>query len=295
MAWRWSIAGAFRYLEGRSTRTGPPTGDFLLLGHGGWSILTHMLRTIVIANQKGGVGKTATVANLGAALAELGRNVLLVDLDPQAGLSVGFGVDPYTVSPSSYTSLVGSEGALARSVLRLQENLWLVPASVDLASIEYRIAQHKDRALRLRNQLTSLDQPYDFVLIDSPPSLGLLTVNALSASEEVILPVQCQYLALRGLRSLTETMWLVRDRFQPKLYLSGILVTMYQEDLTQSRGILSQLQQVYGNRVFRSIIPYDENVALAPAMRKSCLAYRPASPASRAYRELAMEILAYRA
>jgi chromosome partitioning protein len=250
-----------------------------------------MSRTLVIANQKGGVGKTATVANLGVALAEMGCKVLLVDLDPQAGLSIGFGIDPYTISPSSYTLLASPEISLNRTVLRLQKNLSLIPASVDLASIEFRIAQRKDRAIRLKNKLAYHEQPYEFVLVDSPPSLGLLTVNALSASEELILPVQCHYLALRGLRSLTETMWLVRDRFQPNLHLRGILITMHVEDSIQSRGILKQVQEVYGSRVFRAIIPYDEGVALAPAMRKSCLEYQPESPASKSYRELAAEIL----
>jgi chromosome partitioning protein len=142
----------------------------------------------------------------------------------------------------------------------------------------------------LKNKLAYREQPYDFVLIDSPPSLGLLTVNALSASEELILPVQCHYLALRGLRSLTETMWLIRDRFQPTLYLRGILVTMYVEESIQSQGVLKQIQEVYGHRVFRTIIPYDEAVALSPAMRKSCLEYQPDSPASVAYRQLAFEV-----
>jgi chromosome partitioning protein len=220
----------------------------------------------------------------------MGRKVLLVDLDPQGGLSVGFGVDPYSISPSSYSLLISTEIGLDRTALRLRENLWLIPASVDLASIEYQIAQRKDRALRLKQKLAYREQPYEFVLIDSPPSLGLLTVNALSASEELILPVQCQYLALRGLRSLTETMWLVRDRFQPSLHLGGILITMFQEESVQSQGVLKQVQEVYGSRVFRTVIPYDESVALSPALRKSCLEYRPESPASEAYRELASEI-----
>jgi chromosome partitioning protein len=250
-----------------------------------------MTRTIVIANQKGGVGKTTLVANLGAALAECGQKVILVDVDPQGALTATLGHDPYTLTRTVYT-LLTSDTASPASVLRpVLPNLVLVPASVDLAAIEYLLADDPDRALRLKYALGRSRIPADYVLIDTPPTMGLLTINALAAAHELLIPVQCQYLAMRGVRSLLETIWRVHERLNPHLSLLGVVPTLYRPESTHAQEVVVELRSVFEDKVFAPAIPAAEEVAEAPVAHKSVLAYRPASPAATAFRTLAETII----
>ena len=249
-----------------------------------------MTRVIVIANQKGGVGKTTTVANLGAALAERGSKVILVDLDPQGALTAGLGFDPYTLTRTAYTLLVRDNASLASVLRPVSDRLALIPASVDLASVEYQLSDRPDRAHRLQNALAHSRVPVDFILIDTPPNIGLLTVNGLAAARELLIPVQCQYLAMRGVRSLLESVWLVHERLNPKLNLLGVLATMYKKDSVHAQEVVAELRAVFDNKVFEAVIGDDDAVAQAPVARKSVLTYRPESEAAAAFRRLAEEI-----
>ncbi len=249
-----------------------------------------MTRVIVIANQKGGVGKTTTVANLGAALAERGGKVILVDLDPQGALTAGLGFDPYTLTRTAYTLLVRDNASLASVLRPVSDRLALIPASVDLASVEYQLADRPDRAHRLQTALEHSRVPVDFILIDTPPNIGLLTVNGLAAARELLIPVQCQYLAMRGVRSLLESVWLVHERLNPKLNLLGVLATMYKKDSVHAQEVVAELRAVFNNKVFEAVISDDDAVAQAPVARKSVLTYRPDSDAAAAFRRLAEEI-----
>jgi len=249
------------------------------------------MRVIVVANQKGGVGKTTTVVNLGAALAEAGQNVVLVDLDPQGALTAGLGFDPYSLTRTAYGLLLKDTTSLAGTLRPVGPNLVLVPASVDLAALEYQLAEQPDRTQRLKLALERSRLPADFVLIDTPPSIGLLTVNGLAAAAELLIPVQCQYLAMRGVRALLESVWLVHERLNPNLNLLGVLATMYKRDSEHAREVLDELRAVFGGKVFEVVIEDEDVVARAPVARKPVLTYQPESPAAAAFRKLAQEIL----
>lgn len=250
-----------------------------------------MVRIMAVANQKGGVGKTTTALNLGAALAERGRRVLLIDLDPQASLTASLGVDPYQVKASTHGLLLEDDSRLGSFLYPLGGDLWLAPAAVELAAAEFRLAQVKDRARRLKAALSRDLAGMEIILIDTPPSLGLLTINALSAASDLLIPVECQYLALRGVRSLLETTRLVHERLHPHLRLLGIVATMLQSESDNNRAVLRELRAVFGDKVFRSVVEYDDAVAMAPAARASILRYKPGSPAAAGYRALADEVL----
>ncbi len=250
-----------------------------------------MGRVIVVANQKGGVGKTTTVINLGAALAERDRRVLLIDIDPQAGLTASFGVDPYQLKTSTYALLMNDDVTLDRLVHPVEERLWLVPAGVELAAADYSLTRFKNSTQRLHRAIGDKRDAVDFLLIDTPPSLGLLTVNGLVAADELLVPVGCQYLAMRGIRALLETVWLVQKRVHPELDLLGLLPTMFRRNSDHSRQVVTELRAVFQERVFQTVIEVDEAVMAAPAARKSVLAYKPRSSIADAYRSLAEEVI----
>jgi chromosome partitioning protein len=247
-------------------------------------------RIITVANQKGGVGKTTTVANLGAALAERGYRVLLLDFDPQAALTAWAGLDPYHLSPTTYSLLIREATALKDITRSLNENLHIAPAGVDLAAAEYTLTSADDRNFRLQKKISSENKNLDFILIDTPPNLGLITTNALVASDELLIPVQCHYLAMRGVRALLETVWLIHDRFHQQLELLGLLPTLYQANSEHSREVVRELRSVFSKRVFTTIIHEDESLARAPAVRKAVIEFDPESQAAKDYRQLAEEV-----
>ncbi len=246
---------------------------------------------IVVANQKGGVGKTATAVNLGAALAEAGRRVFLVDLDPQGGLSASFGLDPYRLDMTTRKFFENPATPLRQMLYPVGDNLWVAPASVQLEAVDHAPNAHS-LLQAVRENVAEERGPVDFLLIDTPPGLGLLTVAGMVAADELLVPVACQYLPLRGVRSILEALWLVHDRLQPRLRLLGILPTFYEPDSEHARAVVADLRSVFGDRVFSQPIERNETVAMAPAARKPVTSFRPDGPAAAAYRQLADEVIA---
>jgi chromosome partitioning protein len=249
-----------------------------------------MRRVIVVANQKGGVGKTTTVINLGAALAVLGYRVVLVDLDSQGALSAAFGYNPYQVERSTTDLLINPEIPLKSVLQPCRERLQVAPASAELLSAEYKLLKHKDRTHRLLDAVAADKDEYDYVIIDTPPNLGLLTVNALVASDHLLIPVKTEYLAMRGVRPLLESVWLIRDKINPGLKLLGVLPTMYQEDSANGASVINEMKKVFKNKLFSITIPMDEAAAVAPAVRQAVIDYKPTSESAAAYQQLAEEV-----
>jgi chromosome partitioning protein len=249
-----------------------------------------MSSVIAVANQKGGVGKTTTVINLGAALAVLGNRVVLVDFDSQGALSAAFGHNPYKVNPSTTDLVISPDISLRDVLLPGRENLQVAPASAELLSAEYKLLKENDRTHRLRKALEPDKDEYDYILIDTPPNLGLLTVNALVAADHLLIPVKTEYLAMRGVRPLLESVWLVRDKINPELKLLGVLPTMCKENSANDLSVIKEMQKVFKNKLFSVTIPEDEVAAIAPAVRLSVVDYKPGSTAASAYRRLAEEV-----
>jgi chromosome partitioning protein len=247
-------------------------------------------KSIVLAltNQKGGVGKTTTAVNLGACLAEGGARVLLVDLDPQGNATTGVGIDRGSVKAGTYELLGGTGGAeaiLATDVAGLD----VLPSTIDLAGAEVELVSAFARETKLRQGLAGLRDEYDFVLIDSPPSLGLLTVNALSACDEVVVPIQCEYYALEGLGQLIRTLDLVRDGLNPSLRVGGVVLTMFDARTKLAEQVVAEVRRHFGDAVFKSIIPRSVRLSEAPGFGKPIIRYDPSSRAATSYRELAAE------
>ena len=249
-----------------------------------------MTRTLVIANQKGGVGKSTSVMNLGIALAERDLRVLLIDLDPQGGLTAAFGIDSYDIRRSAFSLIMYDHVSLARVVRPVRAKLALVPASIDLAASEVQLAGAADRAHRLRLSLQRSRVPFDYVLIDTPPGLGVLMANGLVAADEVVIPVQCQYLAMRGVRALMDTVVRVKSRLNASLRLAGLFGTMYRADSEHAQEVVDELRAVFGPKMFKTLIHYDDVVAEAPIIGLSVLEYSPRHPIAQGYRALAEEI-----
>lgn len=253
-----------------------------------------MTRTIVVANQKGGVGKTTTVANLGAALASLEKRVLLIDLDPQAALTATFGIDPYNLARSVYSVLVNETATLARIMQPAgHTTMAIAPASIDLAAADLHLVNAEGRAYRLHDAIETNRVPFDYIVIDTPPSLGLLTLNGLVASTDVLIPVQCHFLAMRGVRALMETVWRVKRRLNPHLKLLGLLPTMYDQTSRHAAEVLQELRAVFGRKVFDIVIASDTKFAEAPVARQALIDYDPLHQGSAAYKTLAEVIISH--
>lgn len=249
-------------------------------------------RVIAVANQKGGVAKTTTVVNLGAALANLGRRVLVVDLDAQANATTSLGVDPRRISASVYHVLV--EGRPAAEVITHTErhDLDLLPASADLAGAEVELTQRMARERMLATAIAPVLPDYDYVLVDDPPSLGLLTVNGLTAATDgVLIPVQCEYLALEGLSQLLRTVQKVRDVLNPRLRVMGVALTMYDSRTNLAQQVVQEVRSHFPKEVFRTVIPRNIRLSEAPSYGQPIVAYAPTSAGALAYAALAQEFV----
>ncbi len=260
------------------------------------------MRTIAMMNQKGGVGKTTTTVNLGAALAEQGKRVCLIDLDPQAHLTINYGVDPSPELVSLYHVLI-EDRSILEAVQKVGENIALVPSSIDLAAAEIELVSVLGRETLMRKKLESAQHDFDFILFDCPPSLGLLTINALAAATEVIIPMQPHFLALQGVAKLLETVQLVNKRMNPKLKVSGIVLTMFDSQTKLSMEVVNELQgfieQAKGKplpwaeaKVFSTKIRRNIKLAESPSFGKTIIDYEPASNGAADYRALAREVIA---
>lgn len=250
-----------------------------------------MGKIIAIANQKGGVGKTTTSVNLAASLVATRRRVLLVDLDPQGNATMGSGVDKKTLSYSSYDLLLGERDMAAVTVATPHAGYVLVPANADLTAAEVRLMSLPQREQRLRQALESVQANYDYILIDCPPSLNMLTVNALVAARSVIIPMQCEYYALEGLSALLETIEQIRVTLNPQLKVEGLLRTMYDPRNNLANEVSEQLTQHFGDALYRTVIPRNVRLAEAPSHGLPVLLYDKASRGALAYLALAGEML----
>jgi chromosome partitioning protein len=252
------------------------------------------MRMIAVANQKGGVGKSTTAVSLGAALAELGHRVLVVDLDPQGNASTGLGIRHEQRDVTVY-DVLASEAPIDDAIVATPvDNLFAIPSTIDLAGAEIELVSQFSRELRLRRAIEPLREggAYDYVFLDCPPSLGLLTVNALAAAEELIVPIQCEYYALEGLGQLLRNVRLVQQNVNTSLRLTGIVMTMFDPRTKLSEQVVAEVRRYFGERVYRTIIPRTVRLSEAPGFGQPITVYDPSSKGAQSYRDLAKEVAA---
>ena len=250
-----------------------------------------MVRVIAIANQKGGVGKTTTAVNLSSCLALLGARVLLIDVDPQGNSTSGLGIDKSTVKRCVYDCLVNDVPMDEAIVSTKVENLGLLPATIQLAGAEVELVSVLARENMLKRALEKVKYRYDFVLMDCPPSLGLLTINALTAASSVLVPIQCEFYALEGLSQLMRTVGLVQKNLNPSLQLEGVVLTMFDARTNLSIQVVDEVKNLFRNKVYRTIIPRNIRLSEAPSHGKPIVQYDPKSRGAEVYLELAKEVM----
>ena len=255
------------------------------------------MRVLAVANQKGGVGKTTTAINLGTALAAIGERVLIIDLDPQGNASTGLGIDRRNRNRSTYDVLAG-EAALRDAIVTTSvPRLHIAPSTLDLAGLELEVSTARDRAVRLRNAIGRLNDghadgnDYTYVLVDCPPSLNLLTVNAMAASDAILVPLQCEFFALEGLSQLLKTVEQVKETLNPRLSIHGIVLTMFDSRNNLSNQVVADVREFMGSKVYDTVIPRNVRISEAPSYGKPVLVYDLKCAGSDAYLRLATEVI----
>ncbi len=250
-----------------------------------------MGKIIAITNQKGGVGKTTTAVNLAAALGALGKKILLIDIDPQGNATSGYGVNKRSLKGSSYDLIMGTASIREVTTETFYTGVDLVPSSLDLAGAELELVELERREFRLRDAILSTKQWYDFILLDCPPSLGLLTLNGLNAADTIMIPVQCEYYALEGLSQLISTVRQVKKHYNPNLDLEGVLITMFDSRLNLTVQVVEEVKRYFPGKVYSTAIPRNIRVSEAPSFGKPIKYYDSGSKGSEAYDRLAQELL----
>lgn len=250
-----------------------------------------MGRIIAVANQKGGVGKTTTAINLSSCLAEKGKKVLAVDMDPQGNMTSGLGVDKNSVENTIYDLIIGESSV--DEVLRkdIMKNLDIIPANIDLSAAEIELIDVEDKEYIVRNVIKDIKDNYDYIIIDCPPSLSMLTINAMTTATSVLVPIQCEYYALEGLSQLIHTVDLVRDRLNPELEIEGVVFTMYDARTNLSLQVVENVKDNLHQNIYKTIIPRNVRLAEAPSYGQPITLYDPRSTGAEAYRLLAEEVI----
>ena len=250
-----------------------------------------MSKIIAIANQKGGVGKTTTAVNLSASLAVKGKKVLVIDMDPQGNATSGFGINKNEVEKTIYELLLGDCSAKESILVTKHKNVEIIPANVNLAAVEIELGEESDKHFILKKEIEGVRDSYDYIIIDCPPSLGMLTINAMTTADSVLVPIQCEYYALEGLGQLLYTVNLVKERLNPNLTMEGVVFTMYDSRNNLSMDVVKNVKQNYQGRVFNTIIPRNVRVAEAPSFGEPINTYDPKSAGAESYMNLAKEII----
>lgn len=250
-----------------------------------------MAKIIAITNQKGGVGKTTTTVNLGASMARLGKKVLLVDIDPQGNTTSGIGINKADVAYCIYDVLIDETSAEEAVVATNVDNLSIIPATIQLAGAEIELVPTISREVRLKRSLQALRNKFDYILIDCPPSLGILTVNSLTASDSVIIPIQCEYYALEGLSQLLNSIRLVQKHLNKTLKIEGVLLTMFDARTNLGMQVIEEVKKYFQDKVYTTIIPRNVRLSEAPSHGQSIVTYDPKSKGAEVYMELAKEVV----
>lgn len=250
-----------------------------------------MSRIIAVANQKGGVGKTTTSVNLAACLAKAGKKVLLVDIDPQGNSTSGLGVDKRRVEKTVYDCLINEEKMENVAIPTQYDNLFVCPSNLDLSGAEVELISVMGRENRLKQSLEGVTDEYDFILIDTPPSLGLITINTLTAASSVLIPIQCEFYALEGVSQLIETIKRIKKALNPSLFIEGIVMTMYDARTNLAVEVVDEVKRFFPDKVYRTIIPRNVRISEAPGFGRPVVYYDEASKGAQAYTELAYEVI----